>query len=245
MRVGNVIDRSFELLRREWRAAVLLGLIMIVGSIALFFGLFAFLGLSLGDLDPNFEPEFDEAVLITGMVMFFVVVVLFAIVSYVATGIATRAAAHGPEEGTGWSELGEHSWPALRGAGRLFGWGLLLAVAVSVVFGALIVPMAVLGDEAGAFVALLFVGAMILFVLGAIGLAPVFMVLVAAVFVDDASVPASLRKAWDLVRRAYWPALGATIVLWLFSLVPFVGSLLVTVLTPSYQVALMEELEAS
>jgi hypothetical protein len=246
MRVGDVIDRSFELLRREWRAALVLGLIMVVGSIFLVFAVFAMLGLTFADfdaLDPNYQPDIDEAAAIAMGLFITVVSILFGVVVYVATGIAARAAAHGPEEGTDWSGLAGHSWPALRGAARLFGWGLLFGIAVAILFGLALVPIAFGGEEAGALALLLFFGGMLAFFVGAIALAPFFMVLTAAVFVDDASVPASARKAWRLVKLAYWPSLGATVILWLFSLVPLVGSILVAVLTPTYQVALLEELE--
>lgn len=246
MRVGDVIDRSFELLRREWRAALLLGLIMIVGSIFLVFAIFAGLGLSFADFDafdPNYEPDIDQAAVLAIVLFTMVISFLFAIVVYVATGISARAAAYGPEEGTGWSALGEHSWPALRGAGRLFGWGILFAIAISILFAIAIVPLAVAGEDAGAISVLLLIGGFLALMVGAIALAPFFMVLTAAVFVDDASVPASAKKAWRLVGLSYWPSLGATVILWLFSLVPLVGSILVAVLTPTYQVALLQELE--
>lgn len=246
MRVGDVIDRSFELLRREWRAALVLGLVMIVGSIFLVVSIFVGLGAAFSGfdaLDPNFEPNMDGAAALAMVLFFMVVSFLFAVVLYVATGIAARAAAHGPEEGTGWSGLGAHSWPALRGAGRLFGWGILLAIVISILFALAIVPMAMAGGDAGATTALLFFGGFLALMVGAIALAPFFMVLTAAVFVDDASVPASAKKAWRLVGLSYWPSLGATLILWLFSLVPFVGSILVAVLTPTYQVALLRELE--
>ena len=246
MRVGDVIDRSFELLRREWRAALLLGLVMVVGSIFLVVSILIGLGAAFGGfdaLDPNFEPDMDGAAALAMVLFFMVVSFLFAVVVYVSTGVAARAAAYGPEEGTGWSGLGAHSWPALRGAGRLFGWGILFAIAISILFALALVPMLLGGEDGGAITGLLFLGGIFVFMLGAIALAPFFMVLTAAVFVDDASVPASAKKAWRLVGLSYWPSLGATVILWLFSLVPLVGSILVAVLTPTYQVALLQELE--
>jgi hypothetical protein len=242
MRVGNVIDRSFELLRREWRAALLLGLIMIGGTLLFLISLVAWVGISFSEFDPNVSPDVNEAVFFAGMVVFFVGGLLWGIASYVAIGIATRAAALGPEEGTGWSDLGSHAWPAFRGAMRLFGWGLLFGIAIAILFGLAIVPLAFLGDEVGAF-ALLYIAFFLFFMVAMVGLIPFWLVLTAAVFVDDASVPTSASRAWHLVRRAYWPSLGASLVLYLFSLVPLVGSLLVAVLTPGYQVALLEELE--
>lgn len=246
MRVGDVLDRSFTLLRREWRAAVLIGVANVV-YLLLFVGVFLALGVFSSEVfsGTGSVPTVNDATAISLVLVAVVGGLLFAIAVYVLSGVSVRAAAHGPDEGTDWGGLWGHVGPAIGAAVRIFGWSLLVALVVGVLF----IPVALLFGlvdtvEAGAVLAVLLVlGIMFLALVAAVLLAPILLLLVGIVFADSTTIPAAFRQSLDLVKRAYWPAVGASVILYLFSLVPIVGSLLVAVLTPPFQVALRQELE--
>lgn len=258
MRVGDVLDRSFELLRREWRAAVLLGGVYVVafGVIIAFYSvaLFRFVNeldaaaVSTGTVaDPELMAEtLAGAIGLTLVVIAFSLFLAFA--SLILTGVSVRAAMHGPEEGSSWSDLGRHIGPATVAGLRLLGWGILFGLAVSLL---LAIPFVFVGLLAGSLdeaavpvVVLLVVGVLGLFFLGMLALSPILMAMTGLVYGREAGVWRAVGDGYRLVRRAYWPSLGSTVVVWLFSLVPFLGSALVAVLTPVFQVALIEQLEA-
>lgn len=246
MRVGDVLDRSFELLRREWRAAVLLGAGNLVAIGVFFFGFLGFFIALAPSLEDGTIPD-DETLIAfaVGMSAFGIV---FGIVSLVLTGMSLRAAVHGPEEGTDWGSLLGHAWPAFKSGMRLLGWGLLVGLAMS----ALMVPIFLIagfagfageGDAGEALTVLLVLGVMGVIFLAAIFVAPVLMVMTALVYGREAKVWRSIGRGASLVGRSYWPSVGATVILYLFSLVPVIGSLLVAVLTPPFQAAMLEGLE--
>lgn len=246
MRIGDVLDRSFELLRREWRAAVAVALVSIIGF-GLFFVAFLSLGISVGfeEIDAGNLPS--DAAMATFSVLMVVFGLGFAIASMTATGMAVRAATHGPDEGTDWGPLLGHAWPALKAGIRLLGVSLVIGLAV----GALIVPIVVIvaiaagGSEVGVGLAVLGVLLFIFVVMAAaLLLAPVFMIQSSLVFGREAGAWRSLGDGFRLMGRAYWPSVGATFIVWLFGLVPVIGGLVTAVLIPAYQVALTEALEA-
>jgi hypothetical protein len=261
MRVGDVLDRSFELLRREWRAAVLLGGVYVVGFVVLIgtYSVVFFRWVSeLGPLDAGANPDPELlADSIAGAAGFVVSVVVFAVLmafaSLVLTGVSVRAAMHGPEEGTGWSELWGHLGPATIAGLRLLGWGILVGLGVSVLF---VIPFVFLGlvvgtgsgvdGDAGVAITVLFTLGFVFVVFAAsVAVGPILMAMTGLVYGREAGVWRSIGDGYRLVRRAYWPSVGATVIVWLFSLVPLLGSVLVTVLMPPFQVALIERLEAA
>ncbi|MEX1287883.1 MAG: hypothetical protein AB1Z57_08095 [Acidimicrobiia bacterium] len=244
MRVGSVIDRAFDTLRREWRIAVLIGAATVGGIVFFFIAAFGFFGLSIG-FDATVPEDVDVARLAIGGIVFFLLAVAYSLVLYVLNGISVRAAYHGPPEGTPWDGLGSHAGPALWGSLRILGWSLILGVVVAVVFGGLAVVGAVLADDGGGLFAFLFVVLMIGFVLASLFVLPVVLVAVALVYAQERPVLAALGDGFRLVGRAYWPSLGAALLLFVFSLVPIVGGLLVTVLAPPYQASLLIELESA
>ncbi len=243
MRVGSVIDRAFDTLRREWRIAVLIGAATVGGIVFFFVAAFGFFGLSVG-FDATVPEDVDVARLAIGGLVFFLLAIAYSVVLYVLNGISVRAAYHGPPEGTPWDRLGSHAGPALWGSLRLLGWGLLFGLAVAIVFGGLAVLGGLLADDGGGVVALLFVLLTIGLVLASLFVLPVVLVAVALVYAHERPVLAALGEGFRLVGRSYWPSLGATLLLFVFSLVPVVGGLLVSVLAPPYQTSLLIELES-
>jgi len=241
MQVANVIDRSFAIVRREWRAAVLIGAVMVLG-IGSFLVVAVLTVLAVEGWGATGGPDVGPEV-IGALVPFWVFLgvggVVFALLSYLANGVAVRAGVHGPEEGTGWDDLVPHIGPAAWASLRILGWSLLAGVAAMAVFVPLMLVLARLGS-AGADLAIL-AAILLVFTLFAavIALAPILMVAIALVYADEQTVPAAVVEALGLVRGRYWQTVGAVVVLWLFSLVPVVGGLLLTILTPSYQAALL------
>lgn len=244
MRVGSVIDRAFDTLRREWRIAVLIGAATVGGFIFFFIATFGFFGLSVG-FDATVPEDLDLARLAVGGVVFFLLAIVYSMVLYVLNGISVRAAYHGPPEGTPWDGLGAHARPALWGSLRLLGWSLILGLVIAVAFGGLAVVAGLLSDDGGGVFALVFVVLAIGLALASLFVLPVVLVAVALVYAEERPVLTALGDAFRLVGRAYWPSLGACLLLFVFSLVPIVGGLLVTVLAPPYQASLLIELESA
>jgi len=219
MRIGEMIDGAFQLLRRAWAPSVVIVLVL-VGPLDLLSGwvqdLLGFTDLVTGDLsglEPNsgaaeFTSEDLETIITTGIVVVGLGF-LTLIVSAIANGAVTRAAVMADEgRRPVWTEAVAHAlkrtWPLVGSTLLVLAGGiLLLAVALGVLVG-LVVVMGPAGAVIGGLLALaLVVPGLLLFA--------IFYLSVPVIVIEDTGPVRALRRSAELVRPQVWRVVGIAV----------------------------------
>jgi len=206
LRLGELLDQAIRLYRRNFLTFIgIIALVYIPLSILQAIAS-AFMTTSITSVDPR-EIFTNYAYWIGVLFTFVLLFVRFILVQGFATGALTRAVANtylGREVNIPDSYRGMgKSWLSLLGA-------LLLITVVNIIVFIYWFVIPCLGWFTG-------LGIMV-FLLGAINpLVPSIVVL------EGQSAIESLRRAWSLARRRFWPVLGYIFVLYLFSLIVVSG----------------------
>ncbi len=236
------------MVRREWRSALVIGLLIVGGFVVALVMVFALLLTTGGWEDlSTAPPPFVGGAFIGTVIVWVALGFLGAIAIYIANGVATRSAVHGPPEGTSWDGLVPHIRPSAWASLRLFGWTLLLSLGFGAVFALLGIATVALGSVGDT--AVFAVIPVILVMLGifvlAVASAPFMFVTVALVYGEELPVLTAFAEARRLIRGRFWPSLGASLILFLFNFIPVLGGLAVALLQPFYMVGLLDELRAT
>ena len=212
LRLGELLDQAIRLYRRNFITFVGIVAMVYVPLMILQIASAALMTSSLDTLTSSPEQIFTTYAYWGGMLSSLVVAFLqFIFVQGIATGALTRAVADN-YLGKPTSILGAYrgigkSWLPLLGALLLVG---LLSIAF--VFWWIIIPCVGWVTGLGMLVVLLTaVSPMV---------APV-------VVLEGQGVISSVRRAWSLVRRRFWPVLGYVFVLYLFSMLIVTGPSLI------------------
>ncbi len=202
LHLGELLDQAIRLYRRNFITFIGIIAVVYVPLMILQTASATLLSSSLGDIASSPENIFSNYAYWGGMLSAVVIGFLqFIFVQGIATGALTRAVAD--------NYLGKTTsiMDAYRGIGKA--WlplvGALLfvgLVAIVLMLWWIIVPCV------GWFTGL----GMLAFLTGAVSpmVAPV-------VVLEGQGIVASVRRAWSLVRRRFWPVLGTVFVLYLFS----------------------------
>ena len=220
---GTIMGRSFAALRGNPK--VLLLFVVGVQTLAMTLYLAAIFGISLAafsradTVDPS-SPEFEELMwggtaitLIAGLILTFAL----AAITTIAQGVVIAEVAHAAlAEKAPFSRLWQRVRPAFW---RLFGYSLLITLAVGIVGAVLAVPLVFLALANTAAGWIFFVVVLLLELLGGIVLYAWLgtkLFFVSSVIVLERVRPfRAIARSWTLTRGRFWPTFGVAALLYL------------------------------
>ena len=220
---GTIMGRSFAALRGNPK--VLLLFVVGVQTLAMTLYLAAIFGLSFfaysrtDTVDPS-SPEYTELMWgATGITAIGGLVLTFALaaVTTIAQGVVIAEVAHAAlAEKAPFSRLWQRVRPAFW---RLFGYSLLLSLAVFVVVAVLAVPLVLLGLANTPVTWVFFVVLLLLELLGAIvvyaWLGTKLFLAPSAIVLEGVRPFRAIARSWTLTRGRFWPTFGVAALLYL------------------------------